>query len=585
MLRESQIPLVLWISAASLVHMAGGRGAVEAGTFLHDRQMILSFARQVRKQMRPQTTTVELWNDAPLGEEQIEPPPEENPETKVSDNEPDEQDLDDEQEDVVEPPRIAKHVPTPKKAEPKPEDKPEEEKKPVEAKKQEPKKPEPVKVAEAEKKPEESKPEDPQQIVLPKPDGRIAIINDESLDKNQEDNPNAPRIAEHANKTDEETMARHRSYDRNDSKPTGGGPPRYADDQEEGNATKDERGFSNEVAGNQQQAPRAGSEGGPESPPPQPIARTPNVQPQPEVEARAGQTGIKSRAGGSGEAVAEGEVIASEGAGSWINPNTDEEGDGKPKRQARRGRKAVAAQKGIPGVRMPNQGLLPRHKLSHKGLMTTLGRENLRREQERARNTRLSKHRGAFKGTNFGAYKAAIENYDPSVKPGNQTSLNAAKVAWAGYINRMHNRIHPVFADGFLGSLSGLGPGDKLSNMKLVTHVELVIDKNTGNIVRAGVTKPSGVTAFEVAAIASVKSAGPFGKPPEAIVSPDGFVYMHWEFHRDPYYACTSRFARPYILKRKPKKPGPGDPGRPPTPSGPDRRYGKNAPLRPERGR
>ena len=52
-------------------------------------------------------------------------------------------------------------------------------------------------------------------------------------------------------------------------------------------------------------------------------------------------------------------------------------------------------------------------------------------------------------------YRAAIENYDPSVKLGNQTALNAARVPFASYVNRMHNRIHPIFADGFLGSLNG----------------------------------------------------------------------------------------------------------------------------------
>jgi hypothetical protein len=48
--------------------------------------------------------------------------------------------------------------------------------------------------------------------------------------------------------------------------------------------------------------------------------------------------------------------------------------------------------------------------------------------------------------------------------------------------------------------------------------------------------------------------AAPFGAPPAIIVSPDGNVYIHWEFHRDPFYACTSRFARPYLLKDVGKK-------------------------------
>ena len=40
----------------------------------------------------------------------------------------------------------------------------------------------------------------------------------------------------------------------------------------------------------------------------------------------------------------------------------------------------------------------------------------------------------------------------------------------------------------------------------------------------------------------------PFGKPPKAIVSPDGNVYFHWEFHRDPVFACSTMNARPFML-------------------------------------
>jgi hypothetical protein len=68
-----------------------------------------------------------------------------------------------------------------------------------------------------------------------------------------------------------------------------------------------------------------------------------------------------------------------------------------------------------------------------------------------------------------------------------------------------------------------------------------------------GVTKTSGVTAFDIGALEAVSAAAPFGPAPPSIVSPDGNVYLHWEFHRDPRYACSTYFARPYILKAKPK--------------------------------
>lgn len=151
----------------------------------------------------------------------------------------------------------------------------------------------------------------------------------------------------------------------------------------------------------------------------------------------------------------------------------------------------------------------------------------------------------------FQRLKGAIENYDPSVKPGNQTALNAARVPFASYINGIHNRIHPIFAEEFLAALENLPPGHQL-NQDLVTHVEIVLSKDEGRIVRLGVTRASGSTAFDAVALNSISRASPFGQAPDVIVSPDGNVYLHWEFHRDPYDACTTRNARPYILKSAP---------------------------------
>jgi TonB family protein len=151
----------------------------------------------------------------------------------------------------------------------------------------------------------------------------------------------------------------------------------------------------------------------------------------------------------------------------------------------------------------------------------------------------------------FDRYRAAVENYVPTVQPGNITALNAARVPFATYLVAVHNRIHPLFADQLLGSLGNLPPGHPL-NGDLSVHLEIVTAKDTGKIVRMGVTKASGATAFDVAALDAVSRAAPFGKAPDVIASPDGNVYLHWEFHRDPIDACTTRNARPYILKSAP---------------------------------
>jgi len=375
------------------------------------------------------------------------------------------------------------------------------------------------------------------------------VMNDPSLDKKQKDNPNAKRIADNANTVKEETMAKFRSYDQNASKPTGGRQLSPSEAPNPGNAADTKRGFSSEVPSDQPS--RSGSEGGPVNPEKQPVARSPKAagsQGKQGSAGRAGQKGVKSIEAGKGPSSPE---AATAPGGNWsLSPEAG--GDGKPKRKGRRGRRAIAAIPGLPGG--PKAGVLgPRYSISAFGLMEALGKKHLKREEQRARNTRLARHRGKFKTNQFQKYRAAIENYDPTVKPGNQTSLNAARVPFASYINRMHNRIHPIFADGFLGGLSARPPDDPLQDLKLTAHAEIVLDGQTGAVIRAGIVRTSGISTFDAGAIASIHSAGPYGQPPDVILSTDGNVYLHWEFYRDPFFACTSRFAAPYIVN-VPKK-------------------------------
>jgi len=193
--------------------------------------------------------------------------------------------------------------------------------------------------------------------------------------------------------------------------------------------------------------------------------------------------------------------------------------------------------------------------LSPRAAVDAIGRDKLTRERVADGERRRSIHRGSFKTAGIERWRAAIENYVPSVKLGNQTALNTARVPFASYLNQIHNRIHPIFADQFLDSLDSLPASHPMNanRERMFTSLELVLDRQEGRLVRMGVTKTSGVTAFDVGALESVNRAAPFGPPPEAILSPDGNVYLHWEFHREPIYACSTFFARPYILKGSPR--------------------------------
>ena len=47
----------------------------------------------------------------------------------------------------------------------------------------------------------------------------------------------------------------------------------------------------------------------------------------------------------------------------------------------------------------------------------------------------------------------------------------------------------------------------------------------------------------------AVQQAAPFGTPYPSIVSPDGKVYLQWDLRADPVEACSTRNARPFLLR------------------------------------
>jgi hypothetical protein len=144
-------------------------------------------------------------------------------------------------------------------------------------------------------------------------------------------------------------------------------------------------------------------------------------------------------------------------------------------------------------------------------------------------------------------WRGAIEHYEPSVKLDNTTRLGSSISAFATYLVIIHKRIHPIFAEDYIARLPSAPMGPRV-----YTSLEVVIDGRTGNVIRSGVTKTSGITDFDIVALESVDRAQPFGPAPDLIRSPDGNVYVHWEFHRDPFDACTTRNARPFLLKAAP---------------------------------
>lgn len=135
------------------------------------------------------------------------------------------------------------------------------------------------------------------------------------------------------------------------------------------------------------------------------------------------------------------------------------------------------------------------------------------------------------------------------VRVGNQRPLNSAALAFAKYLNAMHNRIHPIFTDGSLSRLDALRPNDPLNDTTLMTRLELVIDGNTGSLVKQTVVRTSGLSGFDTLAMDAVTRSAPFEPASGALWSSDGNVYVHWEFRRDPVFGCSTMHVRPFLLQ------------------------------------
>lgn len=553
--RDVTIPLGLWICAAIGAHFFLGSGGLVVAKVHDDRSELWKLARQAGNLASQGEQTFEVSLGEPA-DEAVPPPPKEAPL----------------------PPPVATAKPPPER---------------------EAQKPEPEKAPEKHALKLEMKPAEKVQPLPPDPlkDRRIAVR--QHAKPNQEDNPNAHFIADEANHVDAETAATQTSHDRDDEKPTPGGNhpgsdaqpgdserTRIAENEERAgarNRAPGERGTdfdvvhepkipkattANPTTAAQQSAPqaRAASVESAEkasSPLTERSEPQPGVggltSPSPDVESAAEGSWTFNRAGPGGA------------AGAAVLPEAGAEGSNLP------GGKLWS----LPGLGQSSPPGAINVNLNESQIAVIVGSDNLRRVREADGERRKSEHRGSWAASNFERWRTAIENYVASVKPGNQTALNTAAVPFASYLNGIHNRIHPIFADSFLGSLDNLPPSHPMNDRHLVTRLEIVLTRE-GHLRRMGVVSTSGVTAFDIAALDAVDRAQPFGPAPSAIISPDGNVYLHWEFHRDEF-ACSTAGASPFILSTPPGIPeGPSR-----TPAAPAPRPGKeqNAPTSPNDAR
>jgi TonB family protein len=194
-------------------------------------------------------------------------------------------------------------------------------------------------------------------------------------------------------------------------------------------------------------------------------------------------------------------------------------------------------------------------RLSWSQFEEAFGSEELRKEREAYLAQRRSTAEGHGRQRSWKEFRAAIENFVPNVRPGDQTALNAAADPFANYLALVHRRIHREFAFGFLEGLPIAG--GPFGDYSLHTELEIVINGD-GSVQQVGIAETSGFLPFDYGAFNAVMRAAPYPPPPRKILSGDGRVYVHWGFYRNERQ-CGTFNARPYILPHPPGTPKPGN--------------------------
>jgi hypothetical protein len=403
---------------------------------------------------------------------------------------------------------------------------------------------------------------------------QIDPVQKHAITQQTDDSDEAPEdarfVSEQSNRVEEQTVARQTNLVRDDPEPSPGAPEEPSEAQEPGNADETRVAQMRKKQGTdvrtptpqeaEQQRPDEASE---EPPPPshaggdgisegQRVAsrerprperstdRSRESQPAPEpreqvVTVRDSFGTLRIRKPRESEA----RRTAPDGQGQG-RPQQDGSGQIPDLRRGRRGEGRGAERSG------------PDRRFAWSDLQQMYGREKLEKERETYIEERRSQQRGSSRKRRWKEFKAAIENYVPNVKPGNQTALNAAASPFANYIANFHRRLHPEFSGKFLDGLPSYS-ASPFADRTLKTKLEIIVNQD-GTVHRVGVIETSGFMPFDYGAFASVMRAQPYPEAPQSVLSGDGRVYLHWGFYRNRRQ-CGTFNAEPYILPDPPGTP------------------------------
>ena len=126
----------------------------------------------------------------------------------------------------------------------------------------------------------------------------------------------------------------------------------------------------------------------------------------------------------------------------------------------------------------------------------------------------------------------ALENYDVSVTPGSELSLNTRSDEAAAYIHYLHDKIHERWWAYLSQWDLYSGPMSPLADYSLVVELEFGIRRD-GEVDRVSIANGSGTALFDGPAVGLLWAIGPHRPPPAGLIGSDGKTHVRWSFHRD----------------------------------------------------
>jgi TonB family protein len=370
-----------------------------------------------------------------------------------------------------------------------------------------------------------------------RPEHRILQAVDQPHESD-EPTPDDPHFLSQSNRNvEEETVARARSLTQNDPNPQGARPNPSPDEETGTDAEEAARESRDREGARESDTATASAEANP--PPETPSQLGGDARPRADAVAAVPEVPRVERAG-----------IETRGPGEVSVPTPGERAGQEGRAGRRRGRG-------------PGRG--PDLRLSWTQFHELYGEGELRRQREEVAELRRTRIRGSSSG-NWERIRAAIENYVPDVRPGNQTALRSAASPFAVYLAQVHRRLHRLWAEGVLVDFAMRSDDSPLNDISLIVNLEIVINPD-GSIAKVGVLEGgSGSLPYDAAAVDVVYRSAPHPNPPREIRSGDGRTYLHWAFYRNQRQ-CGTFNAEPYILPVPPSMPrDSGEPDEPETP-------------------